>query len=348
MTTVLNNNKLERLDYIDVAKGIGIILVVIAHHLLGAEMIRGYINSFHMPLFFIISGYLYAHKKEWNRPLKSIVIKKAKSLLYPYLTFGIIIIVWHFVYYDIIFKNSVPEWGTIKVVIYFLSTYGYHALWFLPCLFLSSIIYIIIRKHRIHHFVCLPISVLISLPFINDFFNSNDFTQYIYRLFIAVTFIYFGNLLYDLCKKEKIVYFLAFIISLSLSIASVICYIFFSDHFPIVNIAVGNIGNCLFFYLFALSNSVSILFICERLIRQNAFLSFWGKNSLIVMAIHMDITIEICWLVYNKIPIDFGNTINSIIVVLLEFVLLFAIIKLINRFLPFMIKIPIKKHNNTH
>ena len=42
----------ERLDYIDLAKGIGILLVVIGH---GAFNNFG-INIFHMPLFFCISG----------------------------------------------------------------------------------------------------------------------------------------------------------------------------------------------------------------------------------------------------------------------------------------------------
>ena len=52
----------ERLDYIDTAKGIGIIFVVFGHHLLEAESFRHWISCFHMPLFFIISGYLFAFR----------------------------------------------------------------------------------------------------------------------------------------------------------------------------------------------------------------------------------------------------------------------------------------------
>ena len=57
----------KRLDYIDIAKGIGIILVVFAHTLV--PQIRGnstfayflwiFIYNFHMPLFLFFSGWLF-------------------------------------------------------------------------------------------------------------------------------------------------------------------------------------------------------------------------------------------------------------------------------------------------
>ena len=41
--------KKERLDYIDCAKGIGILLVVIAHHIQDTDSLRWWVFSFHMP-----------------------------------------------------------------------------------------------------------------------------------------------------------------------------------------------------------------------------------------------------------------------------------------------------------
>ena len=51
----------KRIEWIDIAKGIGIILVVIGH-ISQIKVLNDIIYSFHMPLFFIISWYLYKRK----------------------------------------------------------------------------------------------------------------------------------------------------------------------------------------------------------------------------------------------------------------------------------------------
>ena len=55
--------QVKRNDFIDFLKGIGIILVVIGH-VSQNERINDFIYSFHMPLFFFISGFLFNYKKE--------------------------------------------------------------------------------------------------------------------------------------------------------------------------------------------------------------------------------------------------------------------------------------------
>ena len=52
----------KRLDYMDAVKGIGILLVVMGHNLQGIPALTSWIYSFHMPLFFIVTGYLEAHR----------------------------------------------------------------------------------------------------------------------------------------------------------------------------------------------------------------------------------------------------------------------------------------------
>lgn len=53
----------KREQWADILKGIGAILVVIGHLVLYEGNAKVYIYSFHMPLFFFISGYLYHHEK---------------------------------------------------------------------------------------------------------------------------------------------------------------------------------------------------------------------------------------------------------------------------------------------
>ena len=57
----MNNN--NRKQWVDIAKGMGIILVVLAHALDKESIIWRIINQFHMPLFYMISGYLYRYQK---------------------------------------------------------------------------------------------------------------------------------------------------------------------------------------------------------------------------------------------------------------------------------------------
>ena len=53
----------KRLHYIDIAKGIGILLVALAHNDLAgyAPFLYHWIYSFHMPLFFFLSGLFFKY-----------------------------------------------------------------------------------------------------------------------------------------------------------------------------------------------------------------------------------------------------------------------------------------------
>ena len=75
----------RRITWIDSAKGIGIILVVLAHTFWGGRTI---IYTFHMPLFFFISGALY-HRRESLTFIDSMK-RRINSLLKPYILFSVI------------------------------------------------------------------------------------------------------------------------------------------------------------------------------------------------------------------------------------------------------------------
>lgn len=49
---------IERVNYIDYIRAIGIILMVLAHIPLSDSFVH-YVHGFHMPLFFVVSGYCY-------------------------------------------------------------------------------------------------------------------------------------------------------------------------------------------------------------------------------------------------------------------------------------------------
>ena len=75
----MNTENKKRVEWIDIARGITIIAMIYAHSDLTAAS-TPFIFAFHMPIFFILSGYLYKEPKDF----KTYVKKSIKKLLLPY------------------------------------------------------------------------------------------------------------------------------------------------------------------------------------------------------------------------------------------------------------------------
>lgn len=88
-------------EYIDIARGIGIVMVVLGHSITkdiaaenaGFYLLRNVIYIVHMPLFFVISGFLFQYnKKKYMKYSKSrYVRKKFSALMIPYITYSILV-----------------------------------------------------------------------------------------------------------------------------------------------------------------------------------------------------------------------------------------------------------------
>ena len=79
-----NTIRKSRMDYIDIYRAFGIILMVMGHIGFGGKFDK-FIHAFHMPMFFFISGFFY---KEKCLDIKKYAVDKAKKLLTPYFVFG--------------------------------------------------------------------------------------------------------------------------------------------------------------------------------------------------------------------------------------------------------------------
>lgn len=72
----------NRVEWIDIAKGIGIILVTIGHTRLPGTVVGMWLTQFHMPLFFILAGLCF---DELRYPKYGVYFKrKFVALGYPY------------------------------------------------------------------------------------------------------------------------------------------------------------------------------------------------------------------------------------------------------------------------
>ena len=114
--------KTLRFDWVDIAKGIAIILMVVGHSSIPVSFSR-YIWSFHMPLFFVISGFLYDADKYKN--LLFLIKRRMQTLIVPYVFFSIIAFIG-------MYPLELATWEEL-----YKGWNGY-ALWFIPVLFITE------------------------------------------------------------------------------------------------------------------------------------------------------------------------------------------------------------------
>lgn len=139
----------SRFDYLDLAKGIGILLVVWAHILITGWS-HQIIYAFHMPLFFFISGMLF-NKAKYSS-FRQFITARAKRLLVPYLIYSIASwALWagfRFLRGDEVESFWLPllqiiiAKGSGEFIVY------NSALWFIPCLFAVEIIYYLFSRAK--------------------------------------------------------------------------------------------------------------------------------------------------------------------------------------------------------
>ena len=86
----MNNDGRNRIGWVDAAKGLAILLVIVGHTVESGTFTRNIIFSFHIPLFFLLSGYTFRPSANWADFFYR-VKKDAVRLLVPYVLSGLVI-----------------------------------------------------------------------------------------------------------------------------------------------------------------------------------------------------------------------------------------------------------------
>src|SRR6266496_728089 len=135
----------SRLNWVDAAKGLGIVLVVVGHVVRGlvsadlmnwtpaARFVDAWIYSFHMPLFFFLSG-LFLCRSAGNNSLLDFISDKARVVAYPY-------IVWSTI--TVLLKSalgSIPNKPRELSDLFLLAYDPIEQYWFLYVLFVVTIV----------------------------------------------------------------------------------------------------------------------------------------------------------------------------------------------------------------
>lgn len=136
--------QLGRIVWLDYAKVIGMFLVIVGHLPFKFNFA---ISLFHMPLFFMLSGYLYK-----RRCLKGELIRSGKALILPYIFYNLLIGIVH----TLVFRDNPFE--LLRYIVLFEQEqlpYAFRAMWFLISLFTMRIISSLVGKYS------LPISLIL-------------------------------------------------------------------------------------------------------------------------------------------------------------------------------------------
>lgn len=135
----------KRLIYLDMAKGIGIFLVILGHIEYIREDTLKWISSFHMPLFFVIGGILAYEKREEGRPLFSALAARARGTLVPYAAFTIMLLTMNTLEH-FLEPGALSGAQLARQYVDAATGYGIHILWFLPAYFTAGAIFLLLER----------------------------------------------------------------------------------------------------------------------------------------------------------------------------------------------------------
>lgn len=289
----------ERMEIIDIAKGIGIFLVVAGHCLF---QYAGIIYLFHMALFFFLSGYCYNEKYNESFQMIYILLKKRiKSLYMPFIKYGLIFVMFHNFFFKIHFYISPNVWQYNKVeyfisirewIIAILGIISFSRIeqllapfWFLPILFMTTIIFAVLSylsNNEINRLV--SIFLLFLFFCLYDIYWGLDNNKLFRALAVSSLSLipfYMGLVTKKFLSLDKInnknLLFMAVLI------------LVLNSFYGKINIAGFEFKSLGFFLLSSIVGIYIIMYISNVILKAHKIkiiILFLGKNTIAIMALH--------------------------------------------------------------
>lgn len=286
--------KNERFEVLDIAKGIGILLVVFAH-VNYTPFPLAYIYSFHMPLFFIISGMLF--NKDKYSSVKGFIKRRAKTLICPYVLFYVASLVLMFAVHSI--AGGISGELLHKYFDYFVQMFLAQGsgsvvnapLWFVPCLFAVEVVYYFISKMKTKYIIVVC-SILTFCGWLLESgylpFDNTVLPWSLDSALFALGFYALGNLTYGKVKctirkiennKYKNLISAAILVQCAVVLIPLVC----------LNgkISMGSkmLNNGFMLYATGIVGTIGILAFA-MLLSKSKLLKFYGLNSFCIMSTH--------------------------------------------------------------
>ncbi|ALP91164.1 acyltransferase family protein [Clostridium butyricum] len=326
----------KRIDFIDIMKGIGIILVICGH-ISQLNTLNTWIYSFHMPLFFFISGITFSMSKKEN-----FIRKKVKKILIPYFIFSILT----FIYWSLIERKLRGDNTSIlsQFIGIFISQGGEYnhvyniVMWFLPCLFVTEVTFYLIRNKFSNKLIYCILAISSILGFELSKSVNIRLPWSIDTMFIAIVFYGIGYLVsnkilnYEKIRNKNLINFLFIFILLTINI-------YCSCLNGRVDMNNGRYYNYLLYLISAFCGIACIYLI--SLYCNFKFIKFLGINSLILMCIHEPLKRILLKIISVTIKTDIDIIRSSLMCIIVCLLILLActlpIVCIVNKYLPFII-----------
>lgn len=290
----------QRIAYIDLIKGIGILCVLQGHLIANDNIIKPSIYSFHMPLFFIVTGMLL--KKE---SIKIKVNKKMNQIIIPYIIWGLIFTKFSFS------KLALILYGTNESLIIAESN---GMLWFLIASFSASIIAtLFVNSKYIEWSAIRQLGVMIGLFGMSLlFFRLHSIVNihgHIMGLplsldvsILGTVFTLYGFFLqkFMLPQIKKLELLKRFLISVVIFVVTIAIAKENRGNLGYQQMATYNVGNPVIFTVMAVVICTALIVICEVVMELSLSntniiraIMWMGRNSMVIFIIHRTLVYDL-------------------------------------------------------
>ena len=281
-----------RLDYITIAKGVAIILMVVGHS--GAPYaLYKFIYLFHMPLFFFVSGFCF--KDKYLQDPKDFIIKKIKGIYVPYVKYALVFWILHNVFLYLHFYDETQSYSGSPMFMYSINDYVDELIsillkmhtndiflggfWFLRELFLGSLIFYFLIKCIRSKFVVLIVLFFLSVLFRWKTVNL-PLVNFFHITFLSTLFMALGYSTRDFYSQIKKSWTDIICIGL-LAILGI--FVYPADMFSV------DCFNIQTYIFFAVAGILYTLFLSHKIAEESILLHFFsyvGERTMPILALH--------------------------------------------------------------
>jgi acyltransferase len=341
----------DRIEWIDNAKAIGIFLVFYGHYIESLSAVESHtefafeqfkiIYSFHMPLFFILSGFF--SKKQENKLMH--INKLFLQRLLPVLSFAILFIpLWminNFIGKKEIMFFQIIEYG----LSYFRGIPRLNFItWFLICLFSAEVICTIfglISKKKWINLISGFCFVIFGHLFVENFAKISNYSisdlnyWYLPESIVAIGFYLIGNCVFSIINNLKISK-ISWMFSIAMGFIIFIVSSNLTKNNSVVIMAISQHGELIPFIVNSLLGSLIIIGIAN-VIPSNKLFNFYGSNTLILLGLNgfffHFLNSEIAeWTLINTS--FWFITLNCFVFSIISLAVCYPIIIVINKYIP--------------